>query len=59
MLHDIKQLKRFLTQIEKIGKIKWGKGANDDVNNNIATDGETKVDKKDVVKKKRFEDISK
>ena len=59
MPHDIEQSKRFLTQIEKIGKIERGKNANNDINSNIATNKGTKVDRKNVIKKKRFENILK
>ena len=59
MPRDIEQSKGFLAQIEKIRKIEWNGSANDDVDNNIAIDGRTKIDGKNVVKKKRFENISK
>ena len=56
---DIEQLKRFPAQIKKIGKIEQGRSANNDIDSNIATDGGTKMDGKDVVEKKRFKNISK
>ena len=59
MLHDIEWLKGFPTQIEKVGKIEWGGGANGNVDSNIVIDKGTEVDGKDVIKKKRFKDISK
>ena len=59
MLCDIEQLKKFLAQVERVGKIEWSRGANGDVDSNVATNEKTKMDGKDVVEKKKFEDISK
>ena len=59
MLHNIEQSKRFLTQVERVGKIERGGNTNSNIDNDITTDKETKVNKKDVIKKKKFEDILK
>ena len=59
MLHDIEQLKGFLIQVERIGKIEWNGDANNDINSNIVIDGGTKMNEKDIIKKKRFKNISK
>ena len=59
MPHNIKQLKEFPAQVERVGKIEWNKSINDDIDNNVATDKGTKMDEKDMIEKKRFENISK
>ena len=52
MPYNIKQLKIFLAQVERIEKIEWNGGANGDVNDNMITNRKIKVDWKDVFKKK-------
>ena len=50
-------MKGFLTQVERIKKIERSGGANSNINSNITTDRGTKVNKKDVIEKKRFKNI--
>ena len=59
MPHDIEWLKEFPAQVEKVGKIERNGGANGDIDNDIATDKRIEVNGKNVVKKKKFKNISK
>ena len=56
---DIEQLKEFLAQVKRIGKIEWNEGANNNINSNIVTNGGIKMDGKDVIEKKKFKNILK
>ena len=59
MLYNIKRSKKFPAQVEKIKKMEQNKGVNSDVDSNIIINKGTKMDKKDVIEKKRFENILK